>query len=155
MELLGSTLFYHSWSCSLKALVVKLELAPNRSQLSISGLVQVVIQSKKSLHKSKSFRRESISKLPGGMALFVGLQGIIAALLDFLMHALRVFRLVLCICKLRSKFLHYFFIKDCTLENSYFRFGNIQGTDQIIHGKNSFQRLEKQITQRSDCNIVL
>ena len=27
---------------------------------------------KKSLHKSNSFRRESILKLPGGMALFVG-----------------------------------------------------------------------------------
>ena len=38
-----------------------------------NSLCQVVIQSKKSLHKSNSFRRESISKLLGGMALFVGL----------------------------------------------------------------------------------
>ena len=44
-----------------------------------NSLSQVVIQSKKSPHKSKLFRRESISKLPGRMALFVGLQGILLA----------------------------------------------------------------------------
>ena len=38
-----------------------------------NSLGQVVTQSKKSLHKSNSFRRKSISNLPGGMALFVGL----------------------------------------------------------------------------------
>ena len=38
-----------------------------------NGKGQVVIQSKKSLHKSNSIRRESISNLPGGMALFVGI----------------------------------------------------------------------------------
>ena len=37
---------------------------------------QVFIQSKKSPLKSNSFRRESISKLPGGMALVLGLKGI-------------------------------------------------------------------------------
>ena len=37
-----------------------------------NSLDQVVIQSKKSQHKSNSFRQESISKLPGGMALFLG-----------------------------------------------------------------------------------
>ena len=36
LELLGSIFFYQSWSWSLKALRVKLELAPNRSRLSIS-----------------------------------------------------------------------------------------------------------------------
>ena len=39
-----------------------------------NSLGQVVIQSKKSPHKSKSVRRESIFKLVvGGMAIFVGL----------------------------------------------------------------------------------
>ena len=38
-----------------------------------NSLGQVVIQPKKSPHKSNLLRRESISKLPGGMTLFVGL----------------------------------------------------------------------------------
>ena len=38
-------------------------------------LCQVVIQSKTSPYNSNSFRRESISNLPGGMALFVSLNG--------------------------------------------------------------------------------
>ena len=37
-----------------------------------NSLGQVVIKSKKSQHKSNLIRRESISKLPGGMALLVG-----------------------------------------------------------------------------------
>ena len=38
-----------------------------------NSLGQVIIQSKKSPHKSNLFRRYSILKLPGGMALFMGL----------------------------------------------------------------------------------
>ena len=38
-----------------------------------NSLGQAVIQSKKSLYKSNLFRREIMSKLPGGMALFVSL----------------------------------------------------------------------------------
>ena len=56
------------------------EMLSRLNELDLCGLFklnnrlgQVVIQLKKSPHKSNSFRRESISKLPGGMALLVGL----------------------------------------------------------------------------------
>ena len=35
------------------------------------NLIKTITQFKKSLHKFNSFRREIISKLPGGMALYV------------------------------------------------------------------------------------
>ena len=41
-----------------------------------NGLGQVFIQFKKSLHKSDSFRRESISKLPGGKPMNVFIFGL-------------------------------------------------------------------------------
>ena len=37
------------------------------------NLTYTIIQFKKSPHKSNSLRSESIPKLPGGMALFVGI----------------------------------------------------------------------------------
>ena len=37
------------------------------------NLTKTIIQFLKSPHKPNSLRRESISKLPGGMALFIGL----------------------------------------------------------------------------------
>ena len=48
----------------------KLDLCGLKKKLN-NILYQVVIQSKKNPHKSNLFKRESISKLPGGMSLFV------------------------------------------------------------------------------------